>query len=112
VNNLLVPPEAIFSFWHVVDRPTGARGFVPGRSLLGGELRPDYGGGLCQLSGIIYYSSLIAGLDILERHPHSRDIYDDQTRYTPLGATRQSHMGSKTFGCSTASPSRSASGSQ
>lgn len=86
VNNLLIPPGAIFSFWHVVGRPTRARGFVPGRSLLAGQLRPDYGGGLCQLSGLMYYVSLMAGLEVLERHPHSRDIYDDQTRYAPLGA--------------------------
>jgi vancomycin resistance protein VanW len=86
VNNLPVPPGAIFSFWHVVGRPTGARGFLPGRSLLAGQLRPDFGGGLCQLSGLIYYVSLIAGLEILERHPHSRDIYDNHTRYAPLGA--------------------------
>lgn len=86
VNNLLIPSGSIFSFWHVVGRPTGARGFLPGRSLLAGQLRPDYGGGLCQLSGLVYYVSLMAGLEIVERHPHSRDIYDDQTRYAPLGA--------------------------
>jgi vancomycin resistance protein VanW len=86
VNNLPIRPGAIFSFWHVVGQPTNARGFLPGRSLLAGQLRPDYGGGLCQLSGLIYYASLIAGLEILERHPHSRDIYDDHTRYAPLGA--------------------------
>jgi vancomycin resistance protein VanW len=86
VNNLPIPPGTIFSFWRVVGRPTAARGFVPGRSLLGGRLRPDFGGGLCQLSGLIYYVSLRAGLEVLERHPHSRDIYDDQTRYAPLGA--------------------------
>jgi vancomycin resistance protein VanW len=28
----------------------------------------------------------MAGLEVLERHPHSRDIYDDHTRYAPLGA--------------------------
>jgi vancomycin resistance protein VanW len=86
VNDLPVPPGAIFSFWHVVGRPTGARGFLPGRSLLAGQLRPDYGGGLCQLSGLMYYVSLMAGMEVLERHPHSRDIYDDHTRYAPLGA--------------------------
>jgi vancomycin resistance protein VanW len=53
---------------------------------LAGQLRPDCGGGLCQLSGLIYYASLMAGLGILERHPHSLDIYDDHNRYAPLGA--------------------------
>jgi vancomycin resistance protein VanW len=86
LENLPVPPGGIFSFWHVVGRPTGARGFRPGRSLLGGQLQPDYGGGLCQLSGLVYCLCLQAGLEILERHPHSRDIYEDTERYTPLGA--------------------------
>ena len=85
LENLPVPPDGIFSFWSVVGRPTAARGFLPGRSLLGGQLMPDYGGGLCQLSGLIYYLCVQAGLEILERHPHSRDIYEDAERYTPLG---------------------------
>jgi vancomycin resistance protein VanW len=85
-NMTIVPPQGIFSFWQVVGRPTRSRGFQRGRSLLGGQLRPDYGGGLCQLSGLLYYLSLVAGLEVLERHAHSRDIYDDQTRYAPLGA--------------------------
>ncbi len=86
IENLPIPPDCVFSFWHLVGRPTPACGFQAGRSLLGGQLRADCGGGLCQLSGIIYHASLLAGLQILERHPHSLDIYDDTTRYTPLGA--------------------------
>ncbi len=49
-------------------------------------MRPDYGGGLCQLSGLLYYVSIVAGFEIIERHAHSRDIYDDNTRYAPLGS--------------------------
>ena len=41
------------SFWRVVERPTQARGFQPDRSLLGGQLVADYGGGLCQFSGLL-----------------------------------------------------------
>lgn len=97
LENLPVPPRGILSFWRVVGRPTQARGFQPGRSLLGGQLKPDYGGGLCQLSGILYYLCLQAGLEILERHPHSRDIYDDATRYAPLGADATVAYGFKDF---------------
>jgi len=86
LENVPVPPGGILSFWRVVGRPTAARGFQPGRSLLGGQLVADYGGGLCQLSGLIYYLSLQAGLEIVERHPHSRDIYQETERYAPLGA--------------------------
>lgn len=95
LQNVPVPPGGIFSFWHIVGRPAKARGFLPGRSLLGGRLEADYGGGLCQLSGILYHLSLEAGLKILERHPHSRDIYDDRTRFTPLGADASVSFGFK-----------------
>jgi vancomycin resistance protein VanW len=49
-------------------------------------LKDSLGGGLCQLSGLIYYISLHANLEILERHSHSVDIYTDETRFTPLGS--------------------------
>jgi vancomycin resistance protein VanW len=86
LENLPIPPRSILSFWHIIGNPSRARGFQPGRSLLGGKLRADYGGGLCQLSGILYGLSLQAALRILERHPHSHDIYDDASRYGPLGS--------------------------
>ena len=52
VQDVTVPSGGIFSFWHMVGRPTQARGFQPGRYLLGGRLQADYGGGLSQLSSI------------------------------------------------------------
>jgi len=54
--------------------------------IVANKLDLDYGGGLCQLSGILYYLVLGAGLKILERHPHSLDIYTETTRYTPIGS--------------------------
>src|SRR2546430_16201412 len=54
IQNLSIQPNAVFSFWHLVGRPTPANGFQAGRSLLGVELRADYAGGLCPLSGTIY----------------------------------------------------------
>lgn len=86
LGNLPIAPGQMLSFWRLVGRPTATRGFRAGRSLLGGELRPDFGGGLCQLSGLLHHLALLAGLEIHERHAHSRDIYDDATRFTPLGA--------------------------
>ena len=55
----------------------------------------DYGGGLCQLSGLLYHLALTAGLGIVERHPHSVDLYTDETRYTPLGADATTVYGHK-----------------
>ena len=97
VQNLTMLPGGIFSFWRVVGRPTKTNGYQRGRSLLGGELQLDYGGGLCQLSGLLYQLSLRAGLTILERHPHSLDIYREAERYAPLGADATVAYGFKDF---------------
>jgi len=86
LHRVVVPPGAIFSFWRVVGCPSLRNGFQEGRSLLGGRIVLDAGGGLCQLSGMIYVLGLMGNLEILERHPHSRDIYVEENRPGPLGS--------------------------
>jgi len=80
-----IPPAGVFSFWSLVGEPTTARGFVLGRAIVADEVSQDVGGGLCQLSGLIYELGLRGGLDVVERHAHSRDLYTDETRFAPLG---------------------------
>ncbi|MGB1217604.1 MAG: VanW family protein [Saprospiraceae bacterium] len=79
-------PDEIFSFWKWVGKPSKGKGYQEGRNLVAGELTKSIGGGLCQLSGIMYHTALKAGLEIVERHAHSQDIYQEDERYTPLGA--------------------------
>ena len=86
IDNLVVRPGKIFSYWYLLGEATKENGYLPSRSLRNGELVQDYGGGLCQLAGIIYYLSLLADLKILERHSHSRDIYNEDERFAPLGS--------------------------
>ena len=83
INNYVIMPNEIFSFWNIVGNPN--KQFKKGRTIKNGIIQEDIGGGLCQVSGIIYYISLIAGLKIIERHNHSVDIYNDETRFCPLG---------------------------
>lgn len=75
----------VFSFWRHLGRPTEKLGYRASRSLVGGELRQEIGGGLCQMAGLIYHLSLLGEFDILERHSHSIDIYREEERHTPLG---------------------------
>lgn len=86
IESIQINPNEIFSFWHTIGNPSKNKGFVGSRSLVNGKLENSLGGGLCQLSGLIYYISLHAKLEILERHSHSIDIYTDETRFTPLGS--------------------------
>ena len=85
LDGVVVAPGEIFSFWTLAGRPSAAAGFALGRSIRGGIVGGEIGGGLCQVSGIAYEAGLRAGLVVVERHPHSRDLYCEEDRFTPLG---------------------------
>lgn len=83
INQYIFLPNEVFSFWNIIGNPE--KEFKKGRSIINGKLSEETGGGLCQVSGIIYYTALFSGLEVIERHNHSMDIYTDETRFTPLG---------------------------
>ena len=86
IEQIQINPNEILSFCRIVGNPSKKNGFTESRSLVNGKIENTIGGGLCQLSGLMYYISLIAQLEILERHNHSIDIYNEETRFTPLGS--------------------------
>lgn len=86
VESIIINPNQVFSFWKIVGTPTKKNGFKKGRNIIKGKVSEEIGGGLCQLSSILYITSLKANLEILERHNHSVDIYKEEDRFTPLGA--------------------------
>lgn len=86
IHPIVIQPGQIFSFWHILGNPTVDKGFKTGRNIIGDELQEDIGGGLCQVSGMIYHLALLGGLEIKERFPHTLDLYEEDKRYTPLGA--------------------------
>ncbi len=83
VSEYEMMPNEIFSFWKIVGNPN--YDFKKGRTLQNGQIKEETGGGICQVSGIVYHVSVIAGLEILERYNHSMDIYTEETRFAPLG---------------------------
>lgn len=85
INNIVIYPNEIFSFWHIVGNPNNKKRFQEGRSIHHGCQGLDIGGGLCQASGIIHHLALLAGLSVEERYNHSVDLYTDETRFAPLG---------------------------
>jgi len=94
-QNLPFFPGEMYSFWHYVGNPTKRAGYKKGINIVKSQLDFDYGGGLCQLSGLLYHLALTGGTGIVERHPHSADLYTDETRYTPLGADATTAYGYK-----------------
>ena len=86
LEQVVVMPGEMLSFWNIIGDPTAKRGYKNGRNIVNGTLQEAVGGGLCQLSGIVYHTALLAGLTVLERYNHTVDIYKEEDRFTPLGA--------------------------
>ncbi|MFN5417810.1 MAG: VanW family protein [Flavobacteriia bacterium] len=86
IQDVTIYPNQIFSFWKMVPKPSAKNNFQQSRNIIDGKLSEDIGGGLCQLSSIIYHCALISGLKITERHNHSVDLYEEKDRFTPLGS--------------------------
>jgi vancomycin resistance protein VanW len=83
INQYVLKPGQIFSFFKIIGNPKFH--FKKSRTIVNNGIVEDVGGGICQVSGIVYQISLTAGLEIIERHNHSIDIYTEETRFTPLG---------------------------
>ena len=77
-HGLEIPPGGVMSFWRQLGRTTRHKGYQSGRELREGCIVPAIGGGLCQLSGLLYQAALDAGLEIIERHGHSRVVPGSQ----------------------------------
>ena len=51
-----------------------------------GRIGGDIGGGLCQLSNLIFYMTLHTPLTVTERYRHSHDVFPDVNRTQPFGS--------------------------
>ncbi len=80
---VLLPGEE-FSFWRLALEPVAENGYREGAMFINYRVTTSMGGGLCQLSGLIYNLALLAGCEITERFNHSIDAYGE-SRYIPLG---------------------------
>lgn len=81
VDGVELEPGAVFSFNARMRQ--GARDFVEGTSYASGLVTSSDGGGICQVSSALYNLALLAGLDVLERQPHS--VRDPAAAYVPAG---------------------------
>ena len=65
----------MFSFNEKVGARDAVKGYRPAPIINDqGGLSEIPGGGICQLATTIYNAALEAGLEIVERHPHSRSV--------------------------------------
>lgn len=70
LNGFILQPDEEFSFNGVIGERTAANGYQEAGVIVDGATEQGYGGGVCQVSSMIYQSAIKADLNITERHPH------------------------------------------
>jgi vancomycin resistance protein YoaR len=75
LDGAVVMPGATFDFNGTVGPRDEAHGYRVAPVIAQGELVDGLGGGTCQISGTLHGAAFFAGLDMVERYPHSRPSY-------------------------------------
>lgn len=86
LNKLIIRPGETFSYWRLIGNTTKRKGYVEGMVLHYGKVTTGIGGGLCQLSNLIYWMTLHTPLTVTERYRHSYDVFPDSNRKQPFGS--------------------------
>lgn len=86
LNGLVLAPGETFSYWRLIGKPTRRKGYKEGMVLFLGHVGSDIGGGLCQLSNLIFWMTLHTPLTVVERYRHSHDVFPDANRTQPFGS--------------------------
>jgi vancomycin resistance protein YoaR len=75
LNGKVILPGETFDFNQVVGPRDEAHGYRVAKVIADGELVDGMGGGTCQIAGTLHGAALFAGLDIVQRSPHTRPSY-------------------------------------
>ena len=70
INGTIVKPGETFSFNKVVGERTAEKGYGAAGVYVGGETVQELGGGVCQVASTIFYCTLKADLEVVERAEH------------------------------------------
>ena len=80
VNNTVLQPGEEFSLNETVGPRLAKSGYRTAPIFRENEVVPEIGGGVCQVATTIYNAALLANMEMIERHHHSRPVV-----YCPTG---------------------------
>ncbi|MEG2348619.1 MAG: VanW family protein [Clostridia bacterium] len=89
LNGKVIMPGETFSYNKTVGDITSSKGYLPAATFKGGTVVNEVGGGICQTSSTLYNVSLMANMEIVERHQHGLPVgyvppSRDATVYFPV----------------------------
>lgn len=85
LDGLLIKPGETFSFWQVVRHADKHTPYKEGSVVRNGKLCVAYGGGLCQLSNLLFWVFLNSPLTIVERQTHKVKDFPTLRNMEPEG---------------------------
>lgn len=74
LDQKIILPGETFSFNETVGPTTKERGYQISKVIVDGKESKGYGGGVCQVSSTLFNMAQMAGLKIIERHPHTKEV--------------------------------------
>ncbi|MFP4249635.1 MAG: VanW family protein [Armatimonadota bacterium] len=80
LNEVVLHPGEQFSFNGIVGERLAKDGYRQAPIFINGEVEPSLAGGICQIASTMYNVALLANMDMVERHKHSRPV-----DYVPTG---------------------------
>lgn len=85
LDGLVIAPGETFSFWNRVRSADREQPFREGLAEVNGRLVTQRGGGLCQMSNLLFWVFLHSPLTVTERHGHSVKDFPEPPSDAPLG---------------------------
>ena len=86
INGMIIHPGEVFSFWKTVGKTTRRKGYQDGRIIVGNQIKPGLGGGLCNLGNTIHWLVLHSPLEVTEFHSHSDALAPDEGKRVPFSS--------------------------
>lgn len=85
IDHLVIRPNETFSFWKLIRHADRFTPYKEGLIVINGKLTTTLGGGMCQMSNLLFWTFLHTPLTILERHGHAVKDFPEPPSDAPLG---------------------------
>lgn len=85
LNGILIKPDEEFSALKYTAPFTKEGGYLPELVIKGDEIKPEIGGGLCQIGTTLFRMAMNSGMPITQRQNHSLVVfhYNDPVNHSP-----------------------------
>ncbi len=80
-DGVVLAPNEELSFVKLLGEVDGEHGFEKELVIKDKETKPEYGGGICQVSTTLFRNAIMTGMEITQRRNHSYPVH----YYTPIG---------------------------